>query len=278
MDITALNKLTKDIKTASVLLTDEEARYLVDLYYQIQEYRKATFNQTRRLDTENPNEPHELIGFFAANFKTIETNIKSVLETYVKSKPIGCWMMSITGIGPVISAGLMANIDIRKVQTAGQIHAFAGLDPTREWKKGEKRPYNARLKTLCWKIGQSFIKVSNNDKDVYGHVYRIRKDYEIKKNGDKEYADQAAAKLKKFKIGEKTEAYKFYKDGLLPPGHIDQRAARYATKLFISHLFTVWYQLENGVPAPKPYPIGILGHAHEIYPPNWKDGKLDIPE
>ena len=56
-----------------------------------------------------------------------------------------------------ISAGLMANIDITKVQTAGQIQAFAGLDPTREWNKGEKRPYNARLKALCWKIGQCFI-------------------------------------------------------------------------------------------------------------------------
>ena len=37
MDITALTKLTKDVKTASILLTDEEARYLVDTYYQLQE-------------------------------------------------------------------------------------------------------------------------------------------------------------------------------------------------------------------------------------------------
>ena len=175
MDITALTKLTKDVKTASILLTDEEARYLVDTYYQLQEYRKATDNQCRRLDTTPEGEPHETLAFFASNFRTLENNIKSCLQAYVQSKEIGRWMMSITGIGPVISAGLMANIDIRKVQTAGQIHAFAGLDPTREWKKGEKRPYNARLKTLCWKIGQSFIKVSNKDDDIYGHVFRSRK-------------------------------------------------------------------------------------------------------
>ena len=277
MDITALTKLTKDVKTASILLTDEEARYLVDTYYQLQEYRKATDNQCRRLDTTPEGEPHETLAFFASNFRTLENNIKSCLQAYVQSKDIGRWMMSITGIGPVISAGLMANIDIRKVQTAGQIHAFAGLDPTREWKKGEKRPYNARLKTLCWKIGQSFIKVSNKDDDIYGHVFRIRKEYEVKKNDKHEYAAQAKAMLEKFNIGKTTEAYKFYKDGMLPPAHINQRASRYAVKLFLSHLFTVWYELEHGEPAPKPYPIGILGHAHEIYPPHWKNHKLDLP-
>lgn len=277
MDITALTKLTKDVKTASILLTDEEARYLVDTYYQLQEYRKATDNQCRRLDTTPEGEPHETLAFFASNFRTLENNIKSCLQAYVQSKEIGRWMMSITGIGPVISAGLMANIDIRKVQTAGQIHAFAGLDPTREWKKGEKRPYNARLKTLCWKIGQSFIKVSNKDDDIYGHVFRIRKEYEVQKNDKHEYAAQAKAMLEKFNIGKTTEAYKFYKDGMLLPAHINQRASRYAVKLFLSHLFTVWYELEHGEPAPKPYPIGILGHAHEIYPPHWKNHKLDLP-
>ena len=278
MEITALNKLTKDVKTAAVLLTDEEARYLVDTYYQLQEYRKATDNQCRRLDTTPEGEPHETLAFFAGNFRTLENNIKSCLAAYVASKPIGRWMTSICGIGPVISAGLMANIDIKKVQTAGQIHAFAGLDPTREWNKGEKRPYNARLKTLCWKIGQSFIKVSNNEDDIYGHIYRLRKEYEVQKNENHDYAEQAQMKLAKYNIGKSTEAYKFYKDGMLPPAHINQRAARYAVKLFLSHLFTVWYQLEHGEPAPKPYPIGILGHAHEIYPPHWKNGKLDIPE
>lgn len=278
MELSTLEKLTKDVKTAAVMLTDEEARYLVDTYYQLQEYRKATDNQCRKLATTPEGEPHETLAFFAGNFRTLENNIKSCLQTYVQSKEIGRWMMSICGIGPVISAGLMANIDIRKVQSAGQIHAFAGLDPTREWKKGEKRPFNARLKTLCWKIGQSFIKVSNNDKDIYGHVYRIRKEYELKKNEAHEYADQAAAKLEKFNIGKTTEAYKFYKAGMLPPAHIDQRASRYAVKLFLSHLFTVWYELENGTPAPKPYPIAILNHAHEVPPPHWKDGKINLNE
>lgn len=264
-----LQKLNKDIRTAAVMLSDQEARYLVDTYYQMQEYRKRTENQCRRLDNTPENEPHETIRFFANNFDMLENQIKSVLQSYVKSKPIGQWLMSITGIGPVISAGLMAHIDIAKVQTAGQIQAYAGLDPTREWKKGEIRPHNAKLKTLCWKIGQSFVKVSNNEKDIYGKIYKIRKEYEQAKNENGDYAEQAKLKLDRMKIGKDTEAYKWYSQGKLPPAHIQQRAERYAVKIFLSHLFSVWYEIDRGEKPPKPYAIAILGHAHEIPIPNW---------
>lgn len=263
----ALNKLTKDIKTASTTLNRDEARYLVDTYYQIQNLRIATKNQCRQLESDGAIEPHETLSFFGDNFEVIEKNIKAALKTYVEGQEIGRWMLSICGIGEVLSAGLIAHIDITKVQTAGQIQAFAGLDPTREWKKGEKRPYNARLKTLCWKIGESFVKVSGNDKDVYGKIYKIRKEYEQAKNEAGEYAEQAAERAGK--VGKSTEAYKYYSVGKLPPAHIQARAKRYAVKIFLSHLFSVWYELENGEKPPKPYAIAILNHAHEIPIPNY---------
>lgn len=274
IEVEALNKLKRDIKNAGTTLSKEEARYLVDLYYQMQEYRKASDNQVRQLQKEDTKEPHETLAFFANNFRTLERNIKSVLQVYAESKPIGQWMLSICGIGPVISAGLMANIDITKVQTAGQIQAFAGLDPTREWNKGEKRPYNARLKTLCWKIGQCFIKVQNNEEDVYGKIFAIRKAYEIERNEKGELADQAKAKLEKYNIGKNTDAYKWYSQGKLPPAHINQRASRYAVKIFLSHLFSVWYEMEHKEKPPKPYAIAILNHAHEIPIPNWPNEDL----
>lgn len=274
IELEALNKLKRDIKNAGTTLSKEEARYLVDLYYQMQEYRKASDNQVRQLQKEDNKEPHETLAFFANNFRTLERNIKSVLQVYAESKPIGQWMLSICGIGPVISAGLMANIDITKVQTAGQIQAFAGLDPTHEWHKGEKRPYNARLKTLCWKIGQCFIKVQNNEEDVYGKIFAIRKAYEIERNEKGELADQAKAKLERFNIKKTTDAYKWYSQGKLPPAHINQRASRYAVKIFLSHLFSVWYEMEHKEKPPKPYAIAILNHAHEIPIPNWPNEDL----
>ena len=96
-------------------------------------------------------------------------------------------MLSITGIGPVIAAGMIANIDIKKCQTAGAIWKFAGLDPTVEWKKGQKRPWNADLKTLCWKLGQSFLKVQSNSNAFYSRLYLERKEYETEKNEKGDY-------------------------------------------------------------------------------------------
>ena len=268
-------KLNKEIKENASTLTDDEARYLVDTYYQMQDSRIATNNQLRSAergdDTFVPE--NSALCYIASSFETLENNIKLLLKAYAESKPIGRWMLSITGIGPVIAAGLIAHIDINKVQTAGQIQAYAGLDPTRKWEKGQKRPWNAKLKVLCWKIGQSFVKVSNNEKDIYGKIYKERKALESVKNENGDYAELAANKLATTKIGKDTDAYKWYSKGKLPPAHIQQRAERYATKIFLSHLFTVWYEMEHGVPAPKPYAQAILNHAHIIEPPNYDSFK-----
>ena len=266
-------KLTKDIKNASVTLDDAEARYLVDMYYTVQKYRIASQGQIRSIQQAEgkDKEPHEVLLHFLGNFQTIEENIKTVLGVYAKSKPIGRWLLDITGIGPVIAAGLIAHIDIKKVQTAGQIQAYAGLDPTKTWEKGQKRPWNAQLKVLCWKIGESFLKQKNRDTDVYGHIYQAKKDYYIEKNeagGFKERAEQILASKK---FGKDTEAYKAYSQGKLSAGHIESMAKRFAVKIFLSHLFTVWYEMENGVPAPKPYAEAILNHAHIIKPPAAED-------
>lgn len=281
--LTLLKKLKRDVKKAAIYLTDEQARYLVDTYYQMQRYRITANNQCRILDTVPENEPHEMLTLFSENFATIERNIKSCLEVYAASKPIGKWMLSICGIGPVITAGIMANIDISKVETAGAIQRFAGLDPTLPPnKKGEKRKYNSRLKVLCWKIGESFLKTCNRDDDFYGKYFKIRKDYETKKDANGDYAKQAI-KIPTEKTFTKKDVEETYLSGHLPKGHILSRSKRYAVKLFLSHLFTVWYELDRGLEPPKPFEIAILKHTHYIKVPNWdapvktliKEFKLD---
>ena len=257
--------ILRDIKKAAATLSVDEARYLVRLYYQMQEYRKAAYNQCRSIGED----PHETLSYFGGRFESDEKDIKAALQKYVEAQPIGQWLMSITGIGPVISAGLIAHIDIDKVCTAGQVQAYAGLDPTKEWKKGQKRPFNADLKRLCFLAGECFIKVSNNENDVYGKLYKIRKEYENEKNARLEYQEQAEHILATKNIGKNTEAYKWYSQGMLPPAHIHSRARRYAVKIFLSHLFSVWYEMVHGEKPPKPYAIAILNHAHEIPIPNW---------
>src|SRR5215467_2710326 len=105
-----LTKLRKDIRLAAVNLTETEARFLVDNYYIMQEDRKRAHNQERALDVNK--EPHEIVTWLADNSRLLEEELKKVLNEYSNSKRIGRWMQSIVGIGPVISAGFLAHINI----------------------------------------------------------------------------------------------------------------------------------------------------------------------
>jgi hypothetical protein len=254
-------RLNKDLREAAKTLDPNEARYLVDLYYTIQENRKASTNQIGSTE-----EPNRLLEWFAGQHRSLENNIKRVLDVYTDHHPIGIWAKSISGIGPVIAAGLLAHIDITKAPTVGSVWRYAGLDPSAIWEKKTKRPWNANLKVLCWKIGESFVKVSGLEADFYGKVYIARKDWEISRNEAGELKEQADKALEK-KIGKTTDAYKAYIQGKLPPAHIHARAKRYAVKLFLSHLHEKMYELEYGKKPPEPYCFSHLGHAHKIEPP-----------
>jgi hypothetical protein len=266
-ELELIQRLSKDLKNAASTLSAVEARYLVDSYYVMQRNRIRAGNQIHAMTTSN--EPHATLRWFNKNADLLERNIKNALDAYGNAHMVGRWSKSIVGIGPVISAGLIAHIDITKAITAGDIWRFAGLDPTSAWEKGEKRPWNASLKTLCWKIGESFVKVSGHEKDVYGHLYLQRKDYEIAKNDTGVLTQQAEDKLKRFKIGKNTEAYKYYSIGKLPPAHIHARAKRWAVKIFLAHWQAVAYREHFGKDAPKPYIMNQPEHVHEIVCPNW---------
>lgn len=265
MTETTVERLSKEIVSEAKELSHGEARFLVDSYYQMQENRIRENHQLSALAERG--EPNRVLEWLAGQSSVIEQQIKRALEKYAMSKPLGQWAMSQVGIGPVITAGLLAHIDITKAPTVGHIWAFAGLDPTKTWEKGQKRPWNATLKTLCWKIGESFVKVSGNEKAYYGHVYKKRKEYEERRNAAGEYREQAAATLKRRNYGKDTKARGHYEAGELPPAHIHARAKRYAVKLFLSHFHEVAYELHFGTKPPLPYPIAHLAHVHYLEVP-----------
>ena len=267
LNLDPLARLSKDLKNAAVTLGDDTARFLVDYYYTMQDAR-TNANNVARAARANENEPHDLIDWFGDNTRRMENTIKSVLGIYAEGKEAGEWAMSLTGIGPVITAGLLAHIDIHKAPTVGHIWSFAGLNPEQHWGKGEKRPWNAKLKTLTWKFGESFVKFQNHPIDVYGKFYRERKEYEIAKNEAGEYSERAAQKLSVTNI-QKKEYRAIYESGILPPGHIHSSAKRWVTKLFLAHFHHVLHETVLGTPPPKPYIIDRGNHAHIIAPPNW---------
>lgn len=270
MQLQTLERMSRNIVSDAATLSDDEARYLVDAYYMMQEDRKRAHNQARAVeqsaDDANSVSDNKIINWLAAQSEMLENQIKRALDKYTEAHDMGSWMRETVGIGPVISAGLLAHIDITKAPTVGHIWRFAGIDPTQKWEKGQRRPWNATLKTLCWKAGQSFMKLSGRDDCYYGQIYKQRKAYEIERNerGDnKEIADEIIKK-----IGKTTEAYKSLIVGKLPPGQIDARSRRYAVKLFLSHMHGAWYEKHYDEKPPLPYPIAILGHAHMIHRPH----------
>lgn len=299
-----LQKLSKDLRKAASTLGAAEARFLVDSYYQLQDFRKASANQTRALNDSE--EPHDTVSFFQGQFATVEEQIKKALDEYSASEPMGRWARLHVGIGPVIAAGLSAHIDITKAPTVGHIWRFAGLDPTVRWERGHKRPWNADLKVLCWKIGDSFVKFSGRDDCFYGQIYKQRKLYEIERDDAVQVMPESAvvtasekdatvgtfvldgAATTVYEIGGKwlhggnakaahdtlqtknikdKETRRLYESAHLPPGRLDLRARRYAVKLFLAHFHEQAYRDHYKTEPPLPYPIAHLQHTHKIESP-----------
>jgi len=255
-------------------------------------------------------QPKGLTVYVCAQIKLLENQVKNSLGAYAAEFCVGKWLQSICGVGPVLSAGFLTTFDIRRHllevkdletgnvsihpesrvvrdkikkgklelisekyeprHTAGAFWKFAGLDPTVKWEKGKIRPWNARAKVLCFKLGESFVKVQNNDSDIYGKLLIKRKQLELEKNELGDFTDQAAAKLEAFKIGKNTDAYRAYSDGKLPPAHIHSRARRWVVKLFLSHLHHQMYldYFEKTPPVPFVFSECFNGgvHTHYIQP------------
>lgn len=263
----SIQRLTRDLRNAATTLSEREARFLVDAYYAMQKDRIRAAHQNRTL-ADNA-EPHDVLSWLQAQRDTLEHQIARALDAYSAGRPEGRWARSITGIGPIIAAGLLCHIDIERCPTVGHLWRFAGLDPTLTWDRNTKRPWNGSLKRLCFLIGESFVKVSGLESDFYGKYYQQRKGYEQGKNEAGDYADQARASLAAKRFGEDTQAKKHYLTGKLPPARIHRRAERWAVKLFLSHLHHVMYELHHGKPPPAPFAFVHLGHGHYIPPPNW---------
>ncbi len=332
----------KDLRKAAETLTIPQARFLVDQYYAWQDFRIQSTNQVAALTKTD--EPHEGVAYIGRQHHEVEQTIAAILDSYTKHEAtgMGLWARDVVGIGPVIAAGLLANVSMEHCVTVGHLWSFAGLNPAQKWlgrdkaatlvstvllgfngeittesvmemarqanrryeyleragrnKSGvwtkdsltaalAKRPWNARFRVLCWKAGESFVKVSARPNDIYGKVYLARKEGEQRKNFAGDYADQARQKLQDYRIGKDTDAYRWYSGGfrpvyteeagwvaeprddgtgvpMLPPAHIHARAKRYAVKAFLADYWSEAYVRHYGHEPPLPYAVEKLGHAH----------------
>lgn len=264
-------RMSKDLMATVVNMTREEARDLVDYYYTMQDNRIRAEGQIRAMDqasekAEEPKKSHAILDWLAGQNRGLENQVKLTLDIYSAASPLGVWAREQHGIGPVIAAGLLAHINLEKAKTAGAIWRYAGLDPSVEWEKGQKRPWNASLKTLCWKMGESFVKVSNKPDSLYGSLYKERKALEVIRNERGDNKETAARILTEKDFRRDTTAKAKLTAGFLPDAHVHSRAKRYAVKIFLSHYHMMGYRLLLKTEAPVPFPIAHMDHTHMIDP------------
>jgi len=249
-------------------LPQQQFRIAVDYYDQVQHQRIAVENQCRAyVQGYDDAQMLETSAAFCDVLKKREEYVAKILQRYVEAHPVGQWAMSNLGVGPISLAYFLAYIDITKAPTAGHIWSYAGYNPDADGpQKGKKRSHNAAMKTACFNLGESMIKVKGYPGAFYGLFYDKRKAYEVAKNEAGEYADQAAAILKR----KPDHAQKnIYATGKLPAGHLHSRARRWMVKIFLAHLHHVWYVEEFGELPPKPYVLTLPDHVHEIAIPNY---------
>jgi len=234
----------------------------VELYYDAQKLRIMHGNK------EFAEGPGELVTWFSYWLELGEKVIQGKLRQWVesdKSPAEAKWAYDQIGIGPVIAAGLAAHIDLERAPTVSSLWKFAGQAPGADRKvRGTKVPYNTRLKTLVWKLGESFVKVSGKEGATYGKLYAEFKAEEVRRNEAGQYADAAKRELanKKFRSDDSVTV-KRLKEGKLSDGHLHSRAKRRAVKIFLSH-YWVKGREARGLPVNGPYPIQILKHTGEI--------------
>ena len=256
------NELIRKIIATTEIRSDQIVE-LVSIYYDIQAFRIQNANRDR---TEEKSEVVQWLDFW---MHAGETVIHGKLKQWVEGQnatPEAVWSYSQVGIGPVIASGLSAHIDCQKADTISSLWKFAGQAPGFDRKiKGQKLSYNAQLKTLCWKLGESFVKVSGKENATYGKLYLQFKEEEVSRNEAGLYAETAQRELenKQFKSDNVTK--KRLLEGKLSDGHLHARAKRRVVKIFLSH-FWIKGREAKGLTVTAPYAMQILNHSGMIKP------------
>lgn len=187
-------------------MSDPILRALVDLRdRQIQKARIQFNNRLAALDNETDDAAdspqRQIVARWLERFTELEEELDRDIARAVKVEPVFQHVSALKGVGPLLSAKLIAMIDIERAPTVSALWRYAGyavVDGERERpQKGEKLHYNIRLKTTCYLIGTSFLKCSSPYRAVYDAA-RVR--YETDRPDWTKAHQHAAAMRKMIKV------------------------------------------------------------------------------
>ena len=97
MNMEPVITLSRDIAAASATLGRDEARFLVDAYYQMQENRIRAQGQIRAMSESG--EPHQVLAWLFEQNQTLENQIKRALAKYIEAHEMGPWLLARKGSG-----------------------------------------------------------------------------------------------------------------------------------------------------------------------------------
>lgn len=217
-------------------------RMKVSTYYALQKTRVATGNRVKahvREGRMTELEAEKLHSFLDTDVLKLEKSMGNEIENDLAGHPVFEHLRAYRGIGPVLAAGLLATIqDPARYNHVSGLWAYAGLHVVdgvaARRRRGEKANWNPFLKTLCWKVGESFVKAGKDS--FYRGLYE-----EAREKYDKKEEQEATPS--------KARAY--------------ARAKRWTVKMFLAHVLE-WWKLREGLPVPELYVHAYLGHVDKV--------------
>jgi len=236
----------------------EAVRQLVEIYYDTQEVRIRSFNRLRQIG--------EVKGVHPEALKSLEKEIKNYITEEIKDVPVCAqFLQPIKGIGPILAGGLLAWLDPYKADHISSFWKYCGLHVAEgtaiKREKGKKLGFPLKLRTLCWKIGKSFVRAKT---PFYRDIYDKAKVSENRKLGNPIENPQNCPMYKKclIRLGQKAKRLSVKPKNPPCKQHIDYRAMRKMVKRFLADFWLAWRRLE-GLPLSEPYAVAILHHSKE---------------
>jgi len=152
------------------------------------------------------------------------------------------FLKHVRGIGMILSANIIKSFGycekynhVSSLWKHCGLHVVAGKAPKKV--KGQKLDFNPKLRTMCWKIGDSFVKSRSPYREFY----------------DSEKIRQLALMENK---AEGAPASKM---------HAELRSRRKMVKIFLQHYYVISRKLV-GLESELPYPQDRMGHTNYIDP------------
>ena len=169
----------KQLKQSVLDMAKEPAssiRILVDMYYQMQSLRIVAENRTRSIvqgydDSLEPKNPPYMLEWMTNQFSKLEYTLKTSLGAYSETTKVGQWLTDIVGIGPCLSAGILAYFSVNEnMKSCANFWTYAGLnDNNIPWlgtAKAKKVMTQTRTVVTgrCQARMKNYISLSTNEK------------------------------------------------------------------------------------------------------------------